>query len=260
MITTRQTVKFSLPAQLQPGLAERIAAHLPRHEEAPGALLNRVESVYLDTRDLTLYRRAAQDPSQRTLLRLRAYNGQRPVFAEMKQTTHGSSRKLRVELAEALPRQPAVVHWGELLRRPAAPSAEYQALLAAASAAVDLRRLSPVLQVRYRRQAFEAAANPGLRITLDSHVLMTTLGEGGRRGRSYRLPHAVVEVKLQADPPAWLAGLLGDASLTPLADFCKYAHGVAMLVAAPRGLALPAWAGTYFPRTSHGVTGRQPIG
>ncbi|MGH2363096.1 MAG: VTC domain-containing protein [Chloroflexota bacterium] len=250
MITTRQTIKFSLPARLQPALAELITAHLPLHEEAPGALANRVESVYLDTRDLALYRQAALDPSQRTLLRLRAYNGRRPVFAEMKQATQGSSSKLRVELAEALPRQPVVVQWGELLRRPAALPADYQALLAAASAAVELERLTPVLQVRYRRQAFEAAVSPGLRITLDSHVLMTALCDGGRRGRSYRLPHPIVEVKLQAAPPAWLAGLLEDAALTPLADFCKYAHGVAMLFAAPRGLALPAWASSYMSAPS----------
>ncbi len=101
MLTARRVLKFSLPLSLHTWLSSRIREHLPLHEESPGITLNRVTSLYLDTPQWELYRRSVIDPDNRTLIRIRTYNGRPPVFAEVKQRGDGLSVKRRLELSGA---------------------------------------------------------------------------------------------------------------------------------------------------------------
>ena len=85
-----------------------------------------------------------------------------------------------------------------------------------------------------------------VRLTLDTRLSMrATRGRdplAGFAGPVHRFPWAVLEVKLEADPPSWLDDLLRDPHVEPAPKFSKYAHGVAMLYPVEdMGLPAPVW-------------------
>ena len=79
-------------------LTRELERHLPRLIEAPGAVRNRVASLYLDTDDFQLYSDAVRAPEHRSLLRLRTYNHEGEIFAELKQRAGTASLKRRVQV------------------------------------------------------------------------------------------------------------------------------------------------------------------
>lgn len=102
----------------------------------------------------------------------------------------------------------------------------------------------PLLQTSYRRTAFQLSTDNIVRVSLDTDLMMTrdtpncrTPGDWCRDTGAFppgpsdavHFPYGVVEVKLQAKPPAWLTKLVDSGLLMVVPKFSKFLHGTAAL-------------------------------
>lgn len=248
MTAERREVKYLLPPGGARPLADALTGHLPRHRyrgidanPLPGAQ-SFVTTVYFDTADRALFRAAGgHDPHVK--LRAKEYYDlhpglvetatdprqlmhQRPVlWLEVKHRDGDQSGKQRVGIAKR--DVPAFLAGGRLGVAPELDAAHGDQGLAAV-AALCARFPAPMRAdslVNYRRLAWQAD-DGSLRVTLDVDVaffappptlwthdrvlLREELGFAVARETS-----AVVEVKAQGTPPAWLTDVLASAQPAP---------------------------------------------
>ncbi|KAL4433860.1 hypothetical protein ABPG75_000301 [Micractinium tetrahymenae] len=115
-------------------------------------------------------------------------------------------------------------------------------------------RQVPLMRTVYRRTAFQEASNNLVRISLDTQLHMVREHGAPRAPGDWcrdmaaplpphdavYFPYAVVEIKLQEAPPAWVTDLLGTGMLLPVPKFSKFLHGAALLFQ-HRCLNVPYW-------------------
>jgi len=250
---SRQVMKFWVRAGGIDALSDSIQRHLPVYRFEGGPAISRICSTYLDTTAFSLYRDRVLEPeSDHVLVRLRWYGrlGVGPVFFEMKKNglpgQPGLKRRLPVRRDAVLAFMHGAADPGVLAAAHSSDArrARLHALLAELRAFVASHDLRPTVHVQYFRRAYQRSAeDTRVRLTLDTRMSMRTAR--GRdplarfRGPVHHFPWAVLEVKLQAERPAWLVDLLRDPHVEPAPKFSKYAHGVAMLYRV-EDLALPA--------------------
>eukprot|EP00937_MAST-01D_sp_MAST-1D-sp2_P003298 g3298.t1 len=225
-----------------------------------------ISSLYLDSADMNLYHTRLRRDEGARLYRLRWY-GLNPtetseIFAERK-THHekwvgAKSTKERLALdhdaVASLMRGECDIEQQCRVRTARGQLKEAAAMKAVElgrefQAAVVEQKLRPAVRSVYRRCAFQLTSSNALRITLDTNLQLvkegptTNAGSNGNtpgawcRSLSERIapadlinfPHAVLEIKLQAEAPAWVDELIASGIVVPAPKFSKFLTGCAAL-------------------------------
>ena len=202
-------LKFALPETQVEEVLAWAREHLPAdpHAASSGDDTYHIQSVYLDTGDLAVYRR--QLGFHGSKFRIRRYGSDAAIYLEEKRKSRGWVSKVRTRITEA-----------EL------------SLLEAASCPPDWagtwfrnalaeRQLTPSCQVAYRRLAREGETDGGpVRLTLDREIRCA--GAAGlcpprELERGVSLPVTLLELKYRNELPRLFQGLVRTFGLTPAA-------------------------------------------
>jgi len=206
--------KYLLSAAARDHLLARWQGHLVRAPFTDARARYPVLSQYYDSPDLAFYREKLAGDGLRRKVRVRTY-GHRfgeggPWFLEIKHRTQETVHKTRLRLPGARRAHLDPDSWRGLDPAAAGP---FVALL-------ETHNLRPTAQVWYVREAYEAAAEPGLRVTFDSSV--RALHARARMSRAALYDDAgallpadrmVLEVKGPEELPAWVRDGIGPLEL-----------------------------------------------
>jgi hypothetical protein len=214
----RQESKYFLPHDTRAALESVLRARLTPDQYGEYT----VASLYFDTPDFELARRAMDKPLYREKLRLRCYGTatrETSVFLELKKKFRGTSYKRRAVMsygqAEAFLRG-KTDGGGQVTR-------EISEFLARTGA-------SPRMLLRYDRSAL--AGEDGLRVTFDTGVRFRAealrLDADGPGIELLPPGLTLMEIKTPAAVPLWLARALSQHGVFP-ASFSKYAASCARL-------------------------------
>lgn len=193
-----------------------------------------VRSVYFDTASFRYHQEKEAGLHSRYKFRIRSYarEWKAPVFLELKGKHDNLVFKHRQELdVEGLSRameQGISSLCGFLLQSRGCNGVGHRF-------AVDCfrERLSPSLVVDYRRTAFESAANPDFRATLDQEVTARKSGRNGEAlGHSLDLSprSSILEIKFLYHLPSWFHRLMQAYELrrVPFSKFHRAGEGLWM--------------------------------
>jgi hypothetical protein len=208
-----------------------------------------VNSLYLDTADLQMYRESANGIKNRHKLRIRFYDDwdESPAFLEIKKRTTETIHKLRATVSKAAADRLLA---GERLTPADLLSPSDSAVRALTQFCDRVERLQAAgsAYVSYKREAYVSYGVDGERVTFDRHIAggEYQLGDGLRLPveRSPVAPKGVVlELKYLGQIPAWMYDLISSFELQRI-SYPKYVYCVDALCAArnmvgsfPRSLA-----------------------
>lgn len=201
--------------------SERMTELLRPHMTADRFCQSTVCNLYYDTDRYDLIRASLDGPAYREKLRVRCYGvpegPDATCFVEIKKKLHGEVFKRRAAMTVS---EAADYLAGR--RRPGCPDRELGEL--------DwfLRRYGypkPKLFLAYDRQALAGRADPALRVTFDRDIRWRTdrldlcTGDGGE---TVLPPGSILmEIKIPAAAPIWLAQLLSELEIRPV-SYSKY--------------------------------------
>jgi hypothetical protein len=235
-LRSRYELKYLVPESLAATVERRIEPmlSLDRYSRRRSGGRYPIVSLYLDSRDLRLYRDTVEGKAARLKLRVRSYGDAQPCFLEVKRRSRSIIQKSRGRLDPAalervlpsrgLPHDLADDRDGEDLRR----FKLHQISIGAA----------PLLLVRYSRTAYEDDSPNRLRVTFDRDIRYVPWREPsvpheGPRWESVPMDSVVLEIKFTGRFPAWLARLSNELGLRR-ESVCKYALSVARATALGR--------------------------
>jgi hypothetical protein len=182
-----------------------------------------VASVYYDTADYLLVRRALEKPVYREKLRLRCYGSagaDTTVFLELKKKYRKRIYKRRICLPYTLARDFPEGGW-DAGDRPFGDSQVRSEL----RQFLRLYQVRPRVLIRCDRTAFKGAEEPGLRLTFDTGLRFRQdclALSGDSAGVSLLAPEKVLmEVKTPGAIPLWFCRLLSEQGIFP-SSFSKY--------------------------------------
>ncbi|MDB5098973.1 MAG: molecular chaperone [Cyanobacteria bacterium RYN_339] len=250
--------KFVLSPDVAMAVRAEVAQRLHLEEFIPGRKKTIMHSVYFDSDDFMLYRRALVTESS-VKFRLRTYTTfgdwtkmDPQGFFECKIGQKGKKFKLRsmlpvVRAADLMiPARQTVAGTGRL-SMPGLPTTGRLSIAADSRFMWKARRvlgefhMTARLTVSYVREAF-VSDNGALRVTFDEHYRAAPIAPGGLTplgGPPGTMDQTIVEVKFLGGIPDWLAAVM-DAHGLPLGGitFSKFRQGVALsypeLADAPR--------------------------
>jgi hypothetical protein len=219
MIFERYETKYLISRDqldaLLPALADRMA---------PDSYASySIASIYYDTADYGLIRRALEKPVYREKLRLRCYGSageDTTVFLELKKKYKKRVYKRRICLPYALARSFPEGGWDSSAGNfgDTQVGGEIRQFL-------RLYEVKPAILIRYDRSAWRGVEEPGLRLTFDTGIRfrMDELALNGDPPGTSLLPPDMVlmEVKTPNAIPLWLCRLLSAQRIFP-ASFSKY--------------------------------------
>lgn len=226
----RSEWKFVLEPEWAVALYGRVAARLRREVFVPGRERTLVHSIYFDSPDFMLYRRASlADASLKLRLRTYATAGADACdptgFFECKIGKGGKKYKLRAEVP--------ILEAGRLLgpvARAGKPAGSAPRFVKRALACLRAYDMSARLTVSYVREAFVGEGG-ALRVTFDSGYRAAAIAHGAATAAAAPpgLAPRVVEIKFVAAPPAWLLAVLAELGLPEGGvSFSKFRQGVAL--------------------------------
>ena len=178
-----------------------------------------IRNIYFDTPDYTLIRRSVQKPVYKEKFRLRGYSSaadEQITFAELKKKYRGIVYKRRVAGdAQAIER---LLEGGFLPEEDEQTQREIHWFLGA-------YHPIPRVFIGYERDAFFCLEDPLLRVTFDRHIRWRedrlTLAEGDAGTLVLPEDPVVMEVKIAAAAPLWMARLFSELNVYPT-TFSKY--------------------------------------
>jgi hypothetical protein len=194
-----------------------------------------VASIYYDTADYLLIRRALEKSVYREKLRLRCYGStgaDTTVFLEIKKKYRKRVYKRRICLPYSLARDFPEGGWdaGDGQFNDTQVRGEIKQFL-------RLYQVRPRVLIRCDRSAFSSAEDPGLRVTFDTGVRFRQdclALSGNPSGVSLLAPEKVLmEVKTSGAIPLWLCRLLSAQAIFP-ASFSKYGTCYTHFIMKPR--------------------------
>jgi len=223
----RYEIKYLMPEHKVPEFRDLLLRRMVVDANTRGSL-ERISSLYYDTRDLRFYWEKIEGIKFRRKLRIRVYgepqslDGDAQAFVEIKQRTNRVTQKRRV----ALPYRYALMLCAglpvpeELELRPAFAN---EVLTMVAS--LDLQ---PAAVTTYLREAYIGVdADIGMRITLDHRVcgrrrdLDLSIAASNQFLISQQL--AIIEIKANERVPTWFTDLAAELELTTvrISKYCK---------------------------------------
>ena len=205
-VFSRFECKYYLPDRLLEPIREHMAPFARPDAYASGQDHSyTVCSLYLDNSGLQLYRMAAQGLRSRFKLRMRYYDEGGPVFCEIKRRNDDVIRKTRTrtnrsEASDILRRA-----LGRPAEGPLADTGEFAMM----TSRLDCR---PLIRVKYRREAYESAAEDSVRITFDSQLEQSVSidDELSLSGDFSAVPArgVILEVKFTDRFPGWVRSMV----------------------------------------------------
>ena len=229
--------KYVLTSEVAAAIREEVAGRLRLEEFIPGRRKTHMHSVYFDSDDMMLYRRAMTAESS-LKFRLRTYttwggNEQTDPhgFFECKIGQRGKKFKLRAMMPVVragdlfVPARAGVVGTGRLHM-----SADHRFMLKARRVIGEFQ-MRARLTVSYVREAF-VSENGRLRITFDERYQAARVEKGDRSPLApgpQGLDVVIAELKFVGAPPPWLeAMLLAHGQPMGGVQFSKFRQGVAL--------------------------------
>jgi hypothetical protein len=223
----RYEIKYLMPEHRIPELRDRLWNRMTVDSHTGGEL-ERVSSLYYDTRDLRFYWEKIEGIKFRRKLRIRAYgeparlDDDTQVFVEIKQRTNRVTQKRRI----ALPcRYARMLCAGQPVPEELGVRAAFANEVLTMVTALDLQ---PTAVTTYLREPFIGVdADIGLRVTIDHRVC------GRRQDLALSIPAtnrllipqqvAVVEIKANERVPTWFTDLAAELELTTarISKYCK---------------------------------------
>jgi hypothetical protein len=221
----RYELKYLLPLELVRAFTADLALHA-QPDPHSGLEGYPVYSLYWDSPQLTYFWEKLDGEKLRRKLRFRRYEGRDETYVEIKQRLDRTvqKRRTRLPVGEAL----ALFDRGAI--DPAREADVSDAVLKEALVLVRRHRLAPTAAVRYQRQAWFAAFEPDLRVTIDSRLQYDAheldLERPFRTGAYLLAPQwCVLEIKYNNRVPQWLLALVRRHSLD-VVRFSKYCAAI----------------------------------
>ena len=207
-----------------------------------------VSSVYLDSMpSLMHYRERLHRKDQASVIRIRWYgdreasNDEKSIFVERKVHRSAYTGLSSVKERGSLKQKDV----GDFIRGTyMVPEGKKDAVfLSSAMQDIQNDHQEIVMRTSYKRTAFQNSTENVVRISLDTNLCMTKEYNHGSFQSWCRdfssspldtrdvsqFPYGVVEIKLQASPPAWVKDLVKTGILLVVPKFSKFLHGIASL-------------------------------
>lgn len=203
-----------------------------------------IDTLYLDTVGLHIYRATVEDERVRAKLRIRTYPNtpRSPVFFEVKKRVDDVIVKTRAAIPTN--RWAEILEAGDLDLIPADQREQAEPFFAMYHANRHGPMLPQVL-VRYEREPYTSTIDDDVRLTIDRKIEVRSCAELALSDSMYgwspvdhplamRTPgsYAVLELKFPIRAPHWMIELVRGLDLPRLA-FSKYARGIETLHIAP---------------------------
>ncbi|KXZ43931.1 hypothetical protein GPECTOR_77g28 [Gonium pectorale] len=241
---------------------------------APLLSSSKISSVYFDNRKLDVYHERLVRGDGASLVRIRWYGAERPapdkdVFVERKKHRDAWTGEWSLKERAAMPHRdvpaflagvcvaamqpppsPPPTHGSTAASTgpepaPLSKAAKAAQLLREVQSSLLEREQEPYLRTEYRRSAFQLSHTNAVRISIDTHLVMTREAGAPRgpgdwcrdtqmavhRDDVVQFPYAVLEIKLQDEDscPAWALALRESGLLVEAPKFSKFLHGMALL-------------------------------
>lgn len=196
-----------------------LIAELEKHMEREIFGLHSVSNIYYDTPDFELARRSVEKPVYKEKFRLRSYgvpDEKSTVFAEIKKKYRGVVYKRRIS---------GTCSEIDLFMRGRNVAGQSRQIQNELSYFLNQWQPVPAVYIGYDRMALLGREDDGLRVTFDHNLrfrtdkLTLSAGDSGQ----LILPEnpVIMEIKMPAAAPLWLAHLLSENGIAP-ASFSKY--------------------------------------
>lgn len=183
--------------------------------------LHTICNIYFDTEEDTLIRTSLEKPPYKEKMRLRSYGIPREedlVFLELKKKWDGIVYKRRVPMT--------LMEARDYIEQGIWPNHDSQ-MMREMDYFMKFYRLKPKVWLAYDREAYLGKEDPELRLTIDRNIRTRTkglkleLGDAGERLMDE--DKYLMEIKVPAAYPLWLARLLGELQIYPV-SFSKYGN------------------------------------
>jgi hypothetical protein len=192
-----------------------------------------IQSLYLDTPNLDLYRISRERRAQRWKARIRRYDDSERVFFEIKNKDHSLIKKQRARVPSD--------GWAERIHR--VPDADVSPAERYFLERVERYNLVPTLMVRYLREAWISTVDSYARVTFDRRIVcqpyqdwslevddVSWLALDSSRSMLTIPCGVVLELKCLTAVPRWLSNVVHSVGLAR-ASYSKYCKGVERLFA-----------------------------
>ncbi len=206
--SNRFEIKYLVPCREIPGLVAELDPYVYSDPNVDTEWGYPIYSVYWDSPDRYFFWEKIEGLKFRRKLRFRRYGEDSQVFLEIKQRDDRTLQKRRCRLPADRARE---LFEGLATGRGSLSEDEVDPVVAEAAVMCHRYRLKPAVAVRYRRRAFFAHFEPGLRITFDTRIqYRRAVGSAEVEpfdvGKYVIDPRvSVMEVKFTGRVPLWLA-------------------------------------------------------
>ena len=230
VIWRRYEIKYLIDESQATGIRQFIQSYVRPDKHA----VNRpnyaypITTLYLDSKNLQLFRESFEGHKNRFKLRIRSYTDDQsyPRFVEIKRRASVIIIKSRTKVPHA---SIASIVQGSVNGEADGNGEEAKSLRQFMLYSQWLKA-GPVLRTRYMRQAFQSTADDRVRITFDRNLCyaVTPTADVGLNGKGWHalLPNKVVlEIKFTGHYPTWLSGLARHFNLQQM-SVSKYALSV----------------------------------
>lgn len=181
--------------------------------------LHTICNIYFDTEDDLLIRTSLEKPPYKEKMRLRSYGipgEEDEVFLELKKKWDGIVYKRRVSMTLREAR--------DYLERGVRPGHDGQ-MMKEMDYFLKFYKPKPKVWLAYDREAYVGKEDGALRLTIDRNIRTRTTGLGLEMGDAGEMlmgrDQYLMEIKVSAACPMWLAGILGELGIYPV-SFSKY--------------------------------------
>lgn len=230
MTFKRYEIKYRVTKEEKARILEAMAAHMIPDEHGRSV----IQSMYYDTPDFRLARKAMEKPEYKEKLRLRSYGVAKDdtgVFIELKKKYDGVVYKRRIQMSSK-EAESYLNHGIDTGYEAKASRKDVQIKKEIDYCFANYTHLQPQIMLSYEREAFYDKDDHEIRMTFDEHVLWRNYDLSMTRG-IYGEPvldegYSLLEIKVLGSMPLWMSKVLAELKIYPK-SFSKYGTAYTIL-------------------------------